>query len=102
MVLELPEGMALPAIDPGAKGGWQGPDDLVVSTTPLWPRPNRSWRWILAWLLTVVRTLPLRALSFLPASRAGAAGWRGALTVCMGRWCATLPCSFRRPCAMAR
>lgn len=55
---ELPEGMGLPAIDPTAKGGWQAPDDLVVSITPLWPRPNRSWRWIVAWLLMVVRMSP--------------------------------------------
>lgn len=54
----LPEGQNLPEIDPKAKGGWQGPDDLVVSITPLWPRPNRSWRWIVQWVLMVVRTLP--------------------------------------------
>ena len=50
----LPEGLHLPAIDPKAQGGWQGPDDLVISSTPLWPRPNRSWRWIIPWALMVM------------------------------------------------
>eukprot|EP00277_Geminigera_cryophila_P006694 CAMPEP_0179417804 /NCGR_PEP_ID=MMETSP0799-20121207/7574_1 /TAXON_ID=46947 /ORGANISM="Geminigera cryophila, Strain CCMP2564" /LENGTH=428 /DNA_ID=CAMNT_0021190861 /DNA_START=113 /DNA_END=1395 /DNA_ORIENTATION=+ len=51
---ELPVGMPLPAVDPKAQGGWQGPDDVVVSTTLLWPRPNRSWCWIVPWALMVV------------------------------------------------
>ena len=54
---ELPEGMGLPALDPKARGGWQGPDDVVVSVTPLWPRPNRSWRWLVTWLVMVVSSV---------------------------------------------
>ena len=49
----LPAGIALPAVEPRAQGGWQGPDDVVVSKTPLWPRPNRSWRWSVSWLMMV-------------------------------------------------
>lgn len=31
-----------------------GPDDVVWSVTPLWPRPNRSFSWIVSWLFVII------------------------------------------------
>jgi hypothetical protein len=31
-----------------------GPDDVVWSVTPLWPRPNRSFSWVLSWLFVLI------------------------------------------------
>ena len=52
--------------------GWLGPEDVVVSQTELWPVPDRSFLWLLAWAALVVVAL---ALSAAEASEAALARW---------------------------
>ena len=41
----------------GMKGLWLGPDDKILSVTPLWPRPNRSLFFFCSYVALVVGLL---------------------------------------------